>query len=542
MRAWIRFFPASVWIFALMMALMLSLPYLIGLMNTPEGWQYSGAAAVGQTDVDFNSHLAKMGQGARGEWAYRLLFTHEPHRGLIGVQGFYVTLGALAGFFSISLPLLYHLARFLLTAGMILAIWSFAARFFPTNRERWLALIFGTVVWGWSWLLLILDPAQTRIFSPIEFWLIDAFHLFGALYMPHFAAAVLLQIIALLAFDSWLAGRNRSWNLFLLTISLALDAFIQPYVVLLMLPLIGLLTLKQIFHTKTLRFQTALRLAIPLGLHGLLTLYQALAIGQDPVWADFTRQNITHSPPPVYYLLGYLPFLLPIGFGISSSLRKSLQGRWWMPVLWVGLVAILLYAPLPTQRRYLLGLQTPLAILAAWGWPHMTRFLNPRRRFLLTTLYVIFGALPALAIFASNISALANPLQNSAVYYQPDERAGYDWLRDNADRDEVVLTTFDWSGQGSGGKLVGALGQRVFIGHWIETVDFTAKIEQARRFYQNETSEEWRADFLEASGIRYIWYDPHARKFGPWNPAEANHLTRVFDSDTVQIFRVERGP
>src|SRR5215475_3820664 len=122
-------FPRSVWLFALVLAFVTSLPYIVGYISTPQGWRYSGALALPSgTEVDYNSHLAKMWQGSRGEWDYHLLFTSEPHPGLPLVQGFYVALGALAHVTPFSLALIYQLARFLLTVGVALAIWVFACR------------------------------------------------------------------------------------------------------------------------------------------------------------------------------------------------------------------------------------------------------------------------------------------------------------------------------------------------------------------------------------------------------------------------------
>ncbi len=146
-----KVFPRSVWLYALLLAFVTSLPYLTGNLSTPTGWAYSGAPAVPiGVQVDYNSHLAKMWQGSRGQWDYHLLFTHEEHRGIFPVQGFYVALGALASVTPFSLPAIYHIARFVLTLFMVLAIWAFASRFFDKPSERWTALLFGTIVGGWS--------------------------------------------------------------------------------------------------------------------------------------------------------------------------------------------------------------------------------------------------------------------------------------------------------------------------------------------------------------------------------------------------------
>ncbi|NWF69832.1 MAG: hypothetical protein HXY40_12175 [Chloroflexi bacterium] len=532
-------FPLGVWLFALALAAVTALPYVAGALNAPSATLYSGAALVPSgAAVDYNSHLAKMWQGRRGEWDYQLLFTHEAHPGLPLVQGFYTLLGALSPF---DLALTYHLARFVLTIGMVLALWVFASHFFETPSARWICLLLSTISAGWSWLLLFVPGATAQV-GPIEFWLIDAYNLIGALFMPHFAAAVILQIAAFLTFEAWVRSAGAAWRgLLLLTALLAAMGIVQPYIILLSLPLLLILLGYYVISAKLLTWRRALWLLLPLAAHTALIVYQYVAINNDAVWRSFSEQNITASPDLLYYILGYLPFIIPILIGARTFVVDEADDRWWLPLLWVLLVAMLLYAPFPTQRRYLLGVQTPLAVLAAYGW---TRAFLPRisagRRPLLTGVYVTLTALaPALLIFA-NINAFAHPQMpaTTAVYYSADELIGYEWLRGQANPDDLVLTTFGWDGQGSGGRMVAALGQRVFMGHWIETTRFEEKIAQIASFYNPVVPDEWRLMFLQNNGARYVWYDDSARVLGGWNPADAPFLEQVFSSGSVTIYRV----
>lgn len=536
-----RHIPASVWLFALALAAITTLPYLVGAASAPAGWVYSGALPIPSgVQVDFNSHIAKMWQGARGEWAYRLLFTHEPHPGLPLVQGFYVALGALASLTPFSLTAVYHIARFALTAGLTLALWAFASHFFERPAERWLALLFGTVVSGWSWLLLVFDPALTAELAPIEFWLLDAYNLFGAQMMPHFAAAVILQVAITLAFEHWARSGGGRWRLLaLLTLALAASAVIQPYGAALFGPLLLILAAYHVFSARRLPLAHALRLALPFGVYGALTIYQALAINGDPVWAGFSAQNQTLSPLVSYYLLGYLPFILPAAFGARRWLASAADDRWWLPILWVGLAAALLYAPFPTQRRYLLGVQTPLAVIAAYGWSRaMLPWIRPRLRLAASAGYFTLAGAALAAVILTNVLALTHPEAQVSVYDQPDERQGYAWLRREADPDDLVVTTFGWDGRGSGGRLAAAVGQRVFAGHWIETVNFDAKIAQLRQFYDPDTPDAWRRAFLTDIGAVYVWVDVETRALGGWDLEQAAYLQPVFRSGQVTIYRV----
>jgi hypothetical protein len=129
-------------------------------------------------------------------------------------------------------------------------------------------------------------------------------------------------------------------------------------------------------------------------------------------------------------------------------------------------------------------------------------------------------------------------MENADVFYTADEMQGFHWIRENASQADIILTTLQEDGNGSGGKVVAQTGNRVFIGHWIETANFLEKIDQLEQFYDVQTEGEWRIAFLQEVGADYIWYDKYAREFGGWKPSTVVYLEVVFDSPTVTIFQV----
>lgn len=533
-------FPLKVWLFALLLAIVTSIPYAIGAISAPEGGAYSGAAVVPDgAKVDYYSHMAKMWQGARGEWNYQLLFTHEAHAGLPTVQAFYVALGALSKLTPFDFTATYHLLRFILTMAMVLAIWAFAAHFLEDHSERWLVLFFGTIVVGWSWILFFLAPELVTQpeRAPIELWLLDAYNLLGAFIMPHFAAAIILQIIAFLTFDKWL-HQAKGRSIAILTIVLFLDAIIQPYVVLMTFPIFAILTFCHVFVLKTLKIKQALWLVIPAIAHGGIAIFQYLIIAGDPIWVNFTAQNKTLSPPPIYYILGYLPLLIPIAIGwrhIGSRIKSD--DRWLLPLVWILVVIALLYAPFPTQRRYLLGLQTPLALFAALGWSRviLSRITESWRPFA-NIPYLTAGALALVLVLVGNGLSLMNPKTQPIAFYSAGDLSAGQWIRESTPPDALILTTFN----GNGGKVLALTGHYVFLGHWIETVNFMEKLQEVSQFYDMATDDAWRQDFLISNGIDLVWYDDTVKAYGDWNPANADYLEQVFAQGDVALFAMKQ--
>ncbi len=63
-------------VFALGVMIITTVPYLIGFAAQGSLWHFSGFL-IGRDDG--NSYLAKMREGAQGEWLFHLVYTSEPH-------------------------------------------------------------------------------------------------------------------------------------------------------------------------------------------------------------------------------------------------------------------------------------------------------------------------------------------------------------------------------------------------------------------------------------------------------------------------------
>jgi hypothetical protein len=547
-------YPRGVWAFALALMLCTSLPYGVGWWTTPPTMTYTGApTAPSGVAVDYHSHMAKMWQGARGGlFGYRLLFTSEAHAALPLVQGFYVALGLVP----LPFALTYHLARAVLTGGMVLALWSVAAAYLPAQTVarhgitmRAVFMLFSTLVTGYGWLLFVFAPAQAAQIAPIEFWLQDAYTLFGALLMPHFAAAVIAQCVAFVGLERYLREGGRA-RLIRGGVALLCLSVLQPYIAPLSAALLGMLMLWRLWQAGRDGgdgrgvWARVVAVGVAVAAHAALIVYQYLAIQSDPIWRAFTAQNITASPPPLYYLLGYAPLLWLAVLGLRGAWHPSADNAISvhgvrMAALWVLLVIVLVYAPLATQRRYLLGVQVPLALLAAVGWCSLMQNISrPPRRALLTVGYVALAALPlALNVYSGVVSLHS---ADTSAYLSADESAAAAWVRANTPHDAVLLTTFDLDGRGSGGRVVAATSRRVYVGHWIETAEIDRKIADVRAFYQPQMGREARRAFLRANGIGYVWYDASAAALGAWSPADGDFVL-VFDSASVQVWQVVDG-
>ncbi len=106
-----------------------------------------------------------------------------------------------------------------------------------------------------------------------------------------------------------------------------------------------------------------------------------------------------------------------------------------------------------------------------------------------------------------------------------------DWLRANADSADVVLGAYF-----SGSYIPLRAGTRTYVGHYYETVHFETKQAAVERFFDAANDDATRREFLRANGIGYVFYGRAERQLGPFEPAQADYLQRVYENGTVTIY------
>jgi hypothetical protein len=518
------------------------LPYVLGYGFAPPGWDFSGFILNAE---DSNTYLAAMQQGAQGAWRFRLLYTSEDHPGAF-LYLFYLLLGHLSALTGLPLILTYHLARLFCGLALLLVAYFFIAFFIRQRAVRWIAYLLVCFSSGLGWLVLLISPTPPGGTSPIDFWLMDAYTFFTILLVPHFCLGVALLLLVFVFMLDYF-HRVRPSSLMMAVIASWLLAVIHPYLLLIagcVLTGYGLLLL---FLRRRLPIDEAKGLVV-LGCSLIPPLsYYYWTVTSDPVMRAFSEQDITMSPPPSFYILGYgLVFLLAIG-GFIHILRQRRERELFLSI-WVVVVGVMLYFPFKVQRRSITGLHIPLCILASLG---LFKYVLPtvyhsrvsraisralsydRRRLRLFVLNLI-----VVATFPSNLyllasSSLAALQGHPALFHTEAENEAIDWLADNSQPTDTVLCSY-WVGN----HIPARIGHRVFLGHWDATIDFTQKREAVEAFFQSQTDDSTRLNILQAYGIAYLFYGPQERALDNFNPEDKAYLMKSFGNSEVSIYRV----
>jgi len=528
-----------------------SLPYAVGYLAQPPDRSFIGAVYDWE---DTYSHLAKMQQGVRGDWEYRILFTPEEHPGAY-INTFYIALGHLSRTLGLPPLLVYHLARLVCAVLLLATVYGFIGVFIPADRGgyggsplRRVAYLLACLSSGLGWLVLLLTRSYTLGgITPTDFWFIEMYTFFTVLTFPHTCLAQALHLLAFAAGVRLLReqGRRLDWpGAALAGLTLAV---IHPYV---LLPLYASLGLYALVHRLRHRAPPWRRLAGLLGL-ALLPLpvvaYSYQAISSNPVFSAWQAQSYTLSPPPVHYLLGY-------GVVLALAIWGGVRVVWeWAEpemalVVWTLVVAPLLYAPLVfhLQRRMIDGLHVPLAILAALGltqgllpavrrsrlagWLARRGYPRPRLVALTGWLVVAFSTPSTWYLLASLILAAAGGY--GPLYHSRAEVEAVHWLGEHSSPSDTVLCSYEICGY-----IPARIGQRTFWGHWAESIHLPQKQAAAQAFYSDLVTFD-RAGMLAHYNIVYVFHGPREQRMGNFDPATAPYLKAAFQQDGVAIYRV----
>lgn len=491
-------------IFASLAVLLLAvLPYLIVAQTTPPDLQF-GAMLV--NPIDGQSYLAKIRQGYDGSWLFRLPYTAIDDADAF-LFTFFLGLGHVARLAGLPLTSVYHLARIVGGFALLLGVYKLIARVFDlTSVRRW-TWMFVALSAGLGWLGL----EATDVTIP------ESNTFFSILTNAHFAAATALIIVIYLAIldVAWLHAALASLLL----------AILQPFAPIAVFAALGVfLFLRWLKQRSFPRTQTIVVVLAGLAITPLM-LYFYFVTQRDPILQRWTAQNVTLSPPLLDYLFGYgLMWILAIPGG-RWALRRGRDVDL-MLVAWVTSSAILLYAPLPLQRRFSLGLHIPLVLLAMLGLWHVVlpRLHGHIRKWLPRLVLAVSLPTTLLLLLATSSAALRPP--DGRLFFSNDEALAFDWLRQNAARDAVVLTAPET------GLFVPAWADtRVVYGHPFETIDAEATRETVEQFLAGTVNQD---EVIDAYGVDFVFFGPREKELG--SPAADWRV--VYSTGDVTIYRV----
>ena len=505
--------------YATIVMILLVVPFLIGFSSQTTEQHFSGGI-IGIEDT--NSYLAKMNQGAHGAWMFTLPYSSEPQHGA-PLYWFYLLLGKISGAGFLNRVIVFQLARTFFGFLLILIVYRFLAEFLPRVNQRRLALIIVTLGGGLGWLLILFGNMNWFNSLPLEFYSPESFSFLMLLTLPHLLAARCLFILALLTF----LHRRYVWS----GLTLIFLSLIQPAEVIIVWAIIGLFSvINLIVVEKSISRNALWKNLYPTFLTTMISAPLLMYIGylflSDPILNQWSVQNVLPSPHPLHYISGYGPYLILATFGFKP-LKQINPALWRFTMAWTLLIPVLIYMPIGLQRRLIEGFQVPLVTLTILGLSTIN--YSYRRWLTILLLSLIFPS--SLMLFTGAIQSASHTTE--PVFLPADELVVFDWLNQNAQPGEVVLSSYRT------GNAVPVYTPLVsFFGHTVETVFYDKKLTQVVAFYQPETNNNERLGLISAGRIAYIFFGPQERKLGALDPSSLPYLKKRFEYGDYAIYQV----
>lgn len=524
-----------------------SLPYLFAWLTTPAHKQFMGI----MLDVpDHGQYFSWMRELTDAHLAANKL-TPEPNEPVF-FNLLWWGLGRLGRLFGVGYAGMFQVLRVVATALFLPLVYLFCAWFLPERGRRQTAFLLICFSAGLGWMIIAYRNLFMSEELPLQ-WLLDVYIAEGNTFLsilgyPHFIGAALYIAVFYLILRG---EETKQYRYAVYGGLLALFLGWQhAYDLVLVYGILGAYALLVWLRDKKFPWFLAQNLII-LGLISWWpALYSVILTSLDPLWeevlAQFANAGV-YTPPPLHLLIffGPLLWLAIVGlFRLRPHHLSQLDNKTLFLVAWFVANFFLLYIPTDFQVHMLNGWQVPMGILATLA---LYEWLTPGLAAAAYRLRPSFSphwvqkAVPLLfllVVIPTNLYLWLWRFDELRRYDYPyylyqDELAAFAWLEQNANSDDVVLSSL------TTGQYIPALtGTHAFLAHWAQTLDFFGKSEMVEQFFTTQTDPTQRQAILQQYSVDYILYGPTEQILGNYDPASAPYLTLVFASETTQIYQV----
>lgn len=535
-----------------------SLPYLYGYLSAPPDRVFMGILLNTPDTTQYFAWMRSFGVAN----VIDNKLTPEPNEAVF-FNLLWWTLGKLAQWSGLSLPLVYQLFRIVAAVAFLILAYWFCGLFLPDRGQRrtaFLLIALGSGL-GWIWVVLKYLSGASGVAYPFDVYTVEPNTFLGIMAFPHFiqAASLLLIVfaLALLAFE-----RRRLREALLAGLVAFVLGLTHAYDLLLVYAVVGAFALLLLWREG---FSSRLIL-IPAGIVAISVgpaIYSVYITSVFPVWREVLAQFVnagawTPSPPHLLVLLG-VPFLVALLTLVLPKRSPGLEREAMQPPdpinrrelflkTWFVVNFFVVYVPLSYQIHYLNGWQVPIAILATLGLyrrviPWLKRRVTKDGRqgapaFGRLSVEAMLASLLIVAALPTNIYLFAWRFVDLSRYSHPyylarDEWEALLWLEANAPPDAVVFSSTD-----IGQYIPSVTGGRAFLAHWAMTADFYRKQGVVQAFFNATMNDAERAAVLQAYHVRYIFWGEAERKLGTLNPDALPFARRVYASPQAAIYQV----
>ena len=459
------------------MLIIVASPWLIGLVRQQPGHIYTGL--TGELWSDQVVYFSWINQAREGAWLFKNLFTAEEQQPSF-FHSLWLGLGKVANLFSLSTPIIFHLARLFLAGLFLFVLYFFIGRLVVKQGTRLLMLLVIGLGAGWGWLFYVFKVYQLVFTKYAVFHIlpVDVYwaEFFALRSMWHSPLTILSQLLLLLIFWCFLVNYKRfTWSSFIVVGGLILFlSFVHPYDIFTVFGVLFIFFILRFWQSKKLEWRNWLRVVgwalfvVP------AVIYFLWLFTTQPAFAGWWQQNVPFNHTFFSYFLGYgwlliLPWFYLFYLGRHKNVYYTLTFAWY---LW-GIIIILFNSIF--FARWLNGWQISVVNLIS----DIIRLKSKitKRWLTIITLFVFFCSfLPSVFLgwyeIVNKLDGQSPPYYQSVDFWQ-----GIEFIKD-LPKEAVILSTPE-----TGLFIAGWSLRPTFISHFHQTAKYTQKLKETMKFF-----------------------------------------------------------
>ena len=496
---------------AVLVTIIITLPYLLGFIFENDEVRFNGFLL---NPIDGSSYLAKMEEGRQGSWLFHFRYSPETVNGA-PYYFLYIFLGHVAGLFNLDNILIFHIARILFSWLLLFILNKVVHVIF--SAKPWLAVL--TFAWltisgGMGWLLL---GSGTL---PGDLWVAEAYPFLSMFSNPHFPAGISLLLSAFLIYSY----RNSLISVILLSFISLLLSIVFPFAVIIGIVSLGLLTFWNLVARRSNSWLKFVSFAIP---GGLWSVGQQVIALQDLYLSQWNAQNIAITGSFGAFLLSFSPGLILAVAAIFwiKPWRDSILIR--LITCWLFVAVLIAFVPFSSQRRFLIGFQIPVILLAS---TLLDRLSSARNLSKISAIVAFVLTLPSvILIIAGSINGVMS--KSDSLFMSRDTLSAIYWLGNHSEPEDVILASAI-----NGRHIPAIINRRVVYGHPIESIKAVERLRIIDEIFAGKG--EGLVQIMTTLPIRYVLIDKS--EYVNLKELDGMQFTLVGDWNGVQIFESKR--
>jgi hypothetical protein len=524
-----------------------SVPYAVGYLRQPNDRQFMGIVS---NVPDWTQYLAWMKGFTHSLVIEDALTPEQQQPAFFNFQ--WLVLGRLGDWLDLSSAITVQAFRLLTSLAFLLLTYRLCRKYFSTEPwaawAAWLLICFSS---GLGWVLVLEKRLTGTLQYPLDVYVAEPITFQNMIIYPHFLLAALL---ILLTFE-WVVAAIDSHRMRFALLAGGLGLVLgltHAYDLITVYSVLVLFTILVLIRDGFSWFPIwVCTVVVSISLPPAAYFY--FLTTTDAVWrqvlAQFKNASV-FTPDPLHLLiLVGIPLILVL-LGFDGIFPLASRSRWKLLVrVWFGVNFFLIYIPTDYQIHMLSGWQIPIGLLASEGLfgrllPELAKgplfktleqrvgsraSLSSARWWLVVLLFL--GSFPTNAyLIAWRVQEVMRVDHDHYLF--KDELSALDWLAHNTKPSQIVLSDLTL-----GQYIPSVAGNKVFLGHWAQTVDFYNKQAAVQEFFEPAASPVAQGALIDEFHISYVVYGRDEKVSGDTNVADHSLLTLVFETPFTRIYR-----